>query len=157
MHFVNFFSCICLDFCIEKWRGFLASFFWSLFPTKRSAKNPRKIRGKFRAKFGQNPGHKFEKFGELSFCNCSDLTKNGKAKRTFSNDDVVFLKRYHIRRRMILLAQQVCGRTHCQGSLMYAFQMIWRIPQWIFLEELSEHSPVKEDGRKKKTEEKTQT
>ena len=43
-------------------------------PTKRSTKNPRKIRGKFGAKFGQNSGRKVEKFGKLSFCNFSDLS-----------------------------------------------------------------------------------
>ena len=40
----------------------------------------KKIRGKFGAKFGANSGRKFEKFGELSFCNFSDVIKRGKAK-----------------------------------------------------------------------------
>ena len=56
------------------------NFFCSPSPTKRSTKSPRKIRGKFGAKFGaicprQNSGRKFGKFGKLSFCNFPDLTK----------------------------------------------------------------------------------
>ena len=58
--------------------GNLVIFFWSPFPTKRSTKNPRKIRGKFGAKFGAKSGTKIrEKFGELSFCNFSDLKVSG--------------------------------------------------------------------------------
>ena len=37
---------------------------------ENSSKHSGKIRAKFEAKFGT----KFEKFGELSFCNFSDLT-----------------------------------------------------------------------------------
>ena len=48
--FVNIFLVFAWEFCIEKWRGFLVNFFWSQFPTKRSTKTPRKIRGKFGAK-----------------------------------------------------------------------------------------------------------
>ena len=65
-NFVNIFFVFAWEFCIEKWRGFLVNFFWSPSPTKRSAKNPQKIRGKFGAKFG-------EKFGKFSFCNFPDL------------------------------------------------------------------------------------
>ena len=43
-----------------EWRGVLAKFFWSLFPTKQSTQTPQKIRGRFGAKFGQNSGRKFE-------------------------------------------------------------------------------------------------
>ena len=52
------------------------NFFWSPFPTKRSTKNPQTIRGKFGAKFGAKSGTKSRKFGELSFCNFSDLKFN---------------------------------------------------------------------------------
>ena len=57
------------EFCIEKWRGFLVNFFWSPFPTKRSTKNPQKIRGNSEQNSGQNSGRKFEKFRKLSFWN----------------------------------------------------------------------------------------
>ena len=70
---VNIFFVFAWEFCIEKRRGLLVNFFWSLFPTKPSTKTPRKIRGTFGAELGQNSGRKFEKFGELSFCNFSDL------------------------------------------------------------------------------------
>ena len=72
--FCAYFFVFAWEFCIEKWRGFLVIFFWSLSPTKRSTKSPRKIRGKFGANSGQNSGRKFEKFVRLSFCNFSDLT-----------------------------------------------------------------------------------
>ena len=52
------------------------NFFWLPFPTKRSTKTPQtfgKIREKFGAKFGRNPGQKFEKLGELLFGDFSDL------------------------------------------------------------------------------------
>ena len=51
-HFVNIFFVFAREFCIENRRGFLVNFFWSPFPTKRSTKTPRKIRGKFGAEFG---------------------------------------------------------------------------------------------------------
>ena len=44
-------------FCIEKWRGFLVNFFWSLLPTNKA----RKIRGEFGAKFGAKSGTEIEK------------------------------------------------------------------------------------------------
>ena len=50
------------------------NFLWSPFPTKRSTRTPQKIRGKFGEKFGAKSGAKFEKFGELSICDISDLT-----------------------------------------------------------------------------------
>ena len=56
------------EFCIEELGGFLVKFFWSPFPTKRSTKTPRKIVQNSE----QNSGRKFEKLGELSFCNFSD-------------------------------------------------------------------------------------
>ena len=73
-NFVNIFFVFAWEFRIEKWQGFLVIFFWSPSPTKRSAKSPRKIRGKFGAKFGAKFGTKFRKFGKLSFCNFSGLT-----------------------------------------------------------------------------------
>ena len=55
-NFVNIFFVFAWEFCIAKWRGFLVKFFWSLSPTKRSTRSPRKIRRKFGAKFGANFG-----------------------------------------------------------------------------------------------------
>ena len=55
------------EFCIEKCRGFLVNFFWSPSPTKRSTKNPRKIRGELGAKFGANFGMKTRKIREETF------------------------------------------------------------------------------------------
>ena len=55
------------EFCIETWLGFLDNLFWSPFPTNNW--------GNFGAKFGA--GRKFKKFGELSFCNFSDLKLSG--------------------------------------------------------------------------------
>ena len=57
------------------------NFFKSPFPTKRSTKNPRKIRGG--AKFGAKSGTKIQKLGELSFCNFSDLTNSDLFSRRF--------------------------------------------------------------------------
>ena len=71
--FVNLFFVFAWEFCIEKWWGFLVTFFRFPFPMKRSTKTPRKIRGKFGAKFGVKFGTKIRKFGELSFCNFSGL------------------------------------------------------------------------------------
>ena len=75
-HFVNLFFVFAWEFCIEKRRGFLVNFFWSPFPTKRSAKTPRKNSGKIRSKIrGKIRDETLKKFGELSFCIFSDLTK----------------------------------------------------------------------------------
>ena len=63
-NFVNIFSVFAWEFCIEKWRGFLVNFFWSLSPAKRSTKSPRKIRGKFGAKSGAKFGPKIRKIRE---------------------------------------------------------------------------------------------
>ena len=71
---VNIFVVFAWGFGIEKWPGFLVNFSWSPFPGKKSTNNPGNFRGKFGGKFGENPGRKFKKFGELSFCNFSDLT-----------------------------------------------------------------------------------
>ena len=49
-------------------------FFWSPFPTKQSMKTPEMFRENSEQYSGQNSGGKFEKFGELSFCNFSDLS-----------------------------------------------------------------------------------
>ena len=72
-NFVNIFFVFAWEFCIEKWRGFLVNFFWSPFPTKRSTKTPQKFGENSERNSGRNPGQKFEKFGELSFCDFSDL------------------------------------------------------------------------------------
>ena len=74
--FCEYFFVFAWEFCIEKWRGFLVNLFWSPFPTKRSMKTPQKIGENSDRNSGQNPGQKFEKFGELSFCDFSDLTES---------------------------------------------------------------------------------
>ena len=45
-----FFFVFAWEFCIEKWWGFLVSFFWSPSPTKRSTKKSWKNSGKIRSK-----------------------------------------------------------------------------------------------------------
>ena len=70
----EYFSVFAREFCIEKWRGFLVNFLWYPFPAKRSTKTPQKFGENPERNSGQNPGQKFEKFGELSFCDFSDLT-----------------------------------------------------------------------------------
>ena len=58
------------------------NFFWSPFPTKRSAKTPQKIQGKIRSKIqGNIRDEDSKKFGELSFCDFSDLKKRHKVQR----------------------------------------------------------------------------
>ena len=70
--FLNIIFVFVWEFCIGKWRGFLVNFFWSPFP--------RNTARKFLKNFGENSGQKknsgreFEKFGELSLCNFSDLS-----------------------------------------------------------------------------------
>ena len=64
------------EFCIEKWRGFLVNFFWSLtlcFPRNEARKILEKFGENSEQNSGQNSGQKFEKFGRLSFCDFSDL------------------------------------------------------------------------------------
>ena len=61
----EYFFVFAWEFCIEKWRGFLVNFFWSPFPTKRSTKSPRKIRGKVGAKFEAKLGTKIRKIREI--------------------------------------------------------------------------------------------
>ena len=58
---VNIFFVFAWEFYIGKWRGFLVNFFWSPYPTKRSTKSPRKIRGKFGEKFRAKSGTKIWK------------------------------------------------------------------------------------------------
>ena len=82
--FCEFFFVFAWEFCIEKWREFLVNCFWSPSPTKRSTKSPRKIRGKFGAKFG---GPKVEKFGKHSFCNFSDLRKLATSRARDEDDE----------------------------------------------------------------------
>ena len=53
------------------WRRFLGEFLLVSVPHKTKHENSSKNSGKF----GANSELKFEKFGELSFCNCWDLTK----------------------------------------------------------------------------------
>ena len=72
--FVEFFFGFAWECCIEKWGGFLVKFFWSPFPMKRSMKAPQKRRGKSGAKFGAKFRTTIRKFGQLSFCNFSDLS-----------------------------------------------------------------------------------
>ena len=60
-NFCGFFFEFAWEFCIEKCRGFLVIFFGSPFPTKRSTKTSRIIRGKFWAKFGAKFGTKNRK------------------------------------------------------------------------------------------------
>ena len=83
--FVNIFSVFAWEFCIEKWRGFLVNFFWSPFPTKRSTKTPQKFGENSETNSGQNSGQKFEKFGELSFCDFSDLRNRSKSEQIGTN------------------------------------------------------------------------
>ena len=53
------------------------NFLWSLFPGKQSTKTLEKSgensEENSEENSGENQGRKFEKFGELSFCNFSDL------------------------------------------------------------------------------------
>ena len=79
--FCEYFFVFAWEFCIESGGDFLVNSFWSPFPMKQSTKNPRKIRGKFGAKFGAKSGTKIRKFGELWFCNFSDLSNCGSKKR----------------------------------------------------------------------------
>ena len=76
----DFFFEFAWGFCIEKWRGFLVNLFWSPSPTKRSTKTPL---NNSEQNSGQNSGQKFKKFGELSFCNFSDLSYLGLTKGWF--------------------------------------------------------------------------
>ena len=66
---VDSFSCLPGNFAL-KMAGIFGEFFWSPFPSKRSTTTPQKNRGK-----DQNSGQKFEKFGDFSFCDFSDLRK----------------------------------------------------------------------------------
>ena len=54
--------------------GIFGEFFLVSVSHETKHENSSKIRGKFGAKFGAKFGTEFEKFGELSFCNFSDLT-----------------------------------------------------------------------------------
>ena len=68
-----FLSCLPGNFALKKGRDFWWIFLVSVYhETKHenSSKNSAKIRSKIRGKIS---GRKFEKFGELSFCNFSDL------------------------------------------------------------------------------------
>ena len=82
-NFVDFVSGFAWEFSIEECRGFLVNLFGSAFPMKRSTKTPRKSRSKIRGNFS---GGKFEKFGELLFCNLSDLTVLAADCRTHCDD-----------------------------------------------------------------------
>ena len=62
------------EFCIEKWRVFLAIFFSGVrFPQNEARKVLKKFGENLEQHSGENSGRKFEQFGELSFCNFSDL------------------------------------------------------------------------------------
>ena len=55
--------------------GILGEFFSGLhFPRNEARKLLKKFGKNPERNSGQNPGQKFEKFGELSFCDFSDLT-----------------------------------------------------------------------------------
>ena len=53
--------------------GIFGEFFLVSVSHETKYENSSKIRGKFGAKFGAKFGTKIRKFGELSFCNFSDL------------------------------------------------------------------------------------
>ena len=71
--FVNIFCVFAWEFCIEKWRGFLVNFSGLRFPRNEARKIFEKLEENSEQNSGQNSGQNFEKFGELSFCNFSDL------------------------------------------------------------------------------------
>ena len=76
-HFVNFFSYVPGN-CALKNAGIFGEFFLvTLVSVSHKLNEARKILKKFgensERNSGQNPGQKFEKFGELSFCDFSDL------------------------------------------------------------------------------------
>ena len=85
-----FFFVFAWEFCIEKWRGF-----WWIFSGPRFPQNEAR---KILKKFGENPEQKFEKFGELSFCNFSDLTCNNVFQRESSRKTVQIIKTYRHRK-----------------------------------------------------------
>ena len=75
-HFVNIFFVFAWEFCIEKWRVFFGEFFLVSVSHEMKHENSSNNSGKIRNKTpGQNSGQKFEKFGELSFCDFSHLKK----------------------------------------------------------------------------------
>ena len=51
-------------------------FFWSPFPGKQGTKILKKLVENSEENSGETPRQEFEKFGELLFCNCSDLRKS---------------------------------------------------------------------------------
>ena len=84
-YFVNiFFFVFAWEFCSEKWRGFLVNFSGLCFPRNEARKILEKFGEDSEQNSGQNPGQKFEKFGELSFCNFSIFRYHGFPKLGFS-------------------------------------------------------------------------
>ena len=73
--FVNFFLEFAWGFGgIENWRGFLVSFLWSrCFPGNKARKVLENFGENSKHFKEQNLGRIFENFGEISFCNFSDL------------------------------------------------------------------------------------
>ena len=63
--FCEYFFRVCLGICIQKSR--------LRFPRNEAQKILEKLGEDSEENSGENPGRKFEKFGELSFCNFSDL------------------------------------------------------------------------------------
>ena len=61
------------EFCIEKWRGFSVSSFWSPFPTKQLTKNPLKNSGKIQSKVRGKIRDENSKVSG-SFCSAAFLT-----------------------------------------------------------------------------------
>ena len=72
-HFVNIFFVFAWEFCIEKRRGFLVIFSGLRFSRNEARKLLEKFGENSEQNSGRNSGRKFKKFGELSFCNFSDL------------------------------------------------------------------------------------
>ena len=75
--FVDFFFEFAWEFRIEKCRGFLVNVFWSPFLHETKHGNSSKNSGKIRSKLWGKIRDEIQKFGELLFCNSSDLTNLG--------------------------------------------------------------------------------
>ena len=85
VEFCEYIFRVCLGILHWKMAGIFGESFWPPSPTKRSAKNPQKIRGKFGAKFGAKFGPKIRKIREFSFCNFPDLINRERPKRDDDN------------------------------------------------------------------------
>ena len=86
-NFCGFYLRICLGILHWKMAGIFGEFFSGLrFPRSKA----QKLLKYFGENSEQNSGWKFEKFGKLSFCNFSDLTKRACLKRPLKQDRVSF-------------------------------------------------------------------